>query len=209
MVKVYGYPKSRSLRITWLLEEMAQKYDYQTIDFAKGDHRAAAFLAINPAGKVPAIEDGELVISESAAIVAYLADRYSEGRLIPAAGSAQRARFDQWSYFVISELEQPLWTIGKHKFALPAEHRVAAIMATAQWEFQQALSLLSQGLADNDYLLGPQFSAVDILVAQTLLWGLWFKQPIEQPNLQAYIERLKSRPAMAAAAQRELQALPR
>lgn len=207
MVKVYGYPKSRSLRITWLLEEMAQEYDYQAVDFAKGDHRAAAFLAINPAGKVPAIEDGELVISESAAIVAYLADRYSAGSLIPAAGSAQRARFDQWSYFVASELEQPLWTIGKHKFALPAEHRLPTIMATAQWEFQQALSILSQGLGDNDYLLGERFSAVDILAAQTLLWGVLFKQPIEQANLQAYIQRLKSRPAMAAAALREQQAL--
>ncbi len=207
MVKVYGYPNSRSLRITWLLQEMGLEYDYQVIDFAKGDNRAPAFLAINPAGKVPVISDGELVMFESAAIMAYLADRYGDGVFIPPAGTPERGLYDQWSYFSACELEQPLWTIGKHKFALPAEHRLPEIFGTAGWEFQQALKILSQGLGDNEYLLGDHFSAVDILVAQTLNWGVMFKQPVEQPNLVAYLERLMARPARVAALQRETQAL--
>lgn len=207
MIKVYGSPNSRSLRITWLLQELGLDYDYQLIDFFKGDNRAPEFLAVNPAGKVPVITDGDLVMFESAAITSYLADRYSNGVLIPAAGSPERGLYDQWSYFVACELEQPLWTIGKHKFALPAEQRVAAIFGTAAWEFQKALKILSQGLGDNSYLLGDRFSAVDILAAQTLAWGIKFEQPVEQENLKAYLERLMARPAREAAAQRERSAL--
>ena len=81
------------------------------------------------------------------------------------------------------------------------------IQPTAAWEFQRALEILERGLGDNDYLVGNRFSAADILVAQTLQWGVVFKQPIEQPNLQAYRERLMSRPAMTKALAREKAAL--
>ncbi|MEH6470469.1 MAG: glutathione S-transferase family protein [Halopseudomonas sp.] len=207
MIKVYGYPNSRSLRITWLLEELGLDYDYQLIDFAKGDNRSPAFLAINPNGKVPAIDDDGLVLFESAAIVSYLADKYGDGSLIPALGTAARGLYEQWNSFAACELEQPLWTMGKHKFALPAEHRVPAIFATAEWEFQQALAVLSRGLGDNDYMLGDSFGAVDILVGHILNWGLKFKQPIEQANLNAYRERVMSRPAQVKALERETQAM--
>lgn len=207
MIKVYGFPNSRSLRITWLLEELGLDYQYQLIDFSKGDNRAPAFLAINPAGKVPVIEDDALVMFESAAIVTYLADKYGDGALIPAVGTAARGLFEQWSYFAVCELEQPLWTMGKHKFALPEEHRVKEIFATAAWEYQKALALLSQGLGEQDYLLGEAFTAVDILTAHTLQWGVKFEQPLEQANLNAYRERVMSRPARVKALARETQAL--
>lgn len=207
MLKVYGYPNSRSLRITWLLEELGLDYDYQLIDFSKGDNRAPAFLSMNPAGKVPVIQDNELVLFESAAIVSHLADSYGDSAIIPAVGSAARGLFMQWSYFAVCELEQPLWTMAKHKFALPAEHRVKEVFATAGWEFQQALKVLSQGLGEQDYLLGDSFTAVDILIAHTLQWGIKFEQPIPQANLNAYRERLMSRPARVKALARETQAL--
>jgi glutathione S-transferase len=207
MIKVYGFPNSRSLRITWLLEELGLDYAYQLIDFSKGDNRSPAFLAINPCGKVPVIEDDALVMFESAAIVSYLADKYSDSTLIPVGGSTQRGLFEQWSYFAACELEQPLWTIGKHKFALPADQRVKEIFPTAAWEFQKALALLSQGLGDQEYMLGDQFSAVDILIAHTLNWGVKFGQPVEQDNLNAYLKRVISRPAMAKALARETAAL--
>lgn len=203
MITVYGFPNTRSTRITWLLEELGEDYQYHLIDFMQGEHKSAEFLAINPAGKVPAIKLDDLLMTESGAIVSHLADSFADGGLIPAVGTMQRARYEQWSYFVLCELEQALWTMGKHRFALPEALRVAAVITTAEWEFQQALSLLSEGLGDGDYLLGEQFSAVDILAAHTLMWAEAFKQPIAQANLQAYLQRCMQRPALLKAKQKE------
>ena len=207
MIKVFGFPKTRALRVTWMLEELGLDYDYQLINFAKGESQSEAFLKVNPAGKVPAIEEDGVVMIESGAIVTYLADKFSSGELIPKPGTPERAKYDQWSFFALSELEQPLWTMGKHKFALPKDYRVAEILPTAAWEFQKAVKLLSDGLGDNDFILGDTFSAVDILIAHTLRWGISFKQPVDQDNLKAYLDRVESRPARSAADQRETQAL--
>ena len=140
MIKIYGYPQTRSRRLTWMMEELEQDYEFVLIDLMKGEGQSPEFLAVNPAGKVPAMADGELVLTESAAIINYLADKWPEKQLAPELGSPARGLFYQWSHFVMAELEQPLWTIGKHKFALPEEHRVEAIMPTASWEFQKALA---------------------------------------------------------------------
>ncbi len=207
MLTIFGYPQSRSLRATWLLEELGQPYDYQLVDLGKGDNRKPPYLAINPGGKVPALRDGELLLTESGAIASYLCDRFPQANLIPPAGSAARAHHEQWSFFAIGELEQPLWTMGKAKFALPEPQRVRAILPTAEWEFQRALAVLSQGLGDNDYILGERFQATDILLGHTLFWTAAFKQSVEQPNLQRYAERLQQRPALAAARLREEHAL--
>ncbi len=206
MFKVYGYKNTRSLRITWMLEELGLPYEYQVVDFAKGESKSPEYLAINPAGKVPAFEHDGFVILESAAVIAYLGDITESPKLVPTAGTLRRAKYDQWSYFAMCELEQPLWTIGKNKFALPKEHRCPEILPTAQWEFQQALQLLSRGLEEQEYILGDEFSGADILLSQTLMWGQAFKQPIEQSNLLAYLERIKGRPALARAIQREAEA---
>jgi len=203
MITVYSTPNSRGTRITWLLEELGQVYDYHLIDFSKGDGKSPEFLAINPAGKVPAIEDDGLVMTESGAIVTYLADKFGDAGLIPEVGSKARGKYEQWSYFVLCELEQPLWTMGKHKFALPKEQRVTEIFPTAAWELQKALQLFSDGLGDNDYMVENRFTAVDILLAHTLIWATRFEQPIEQANLQAYLKRLSSRPALKQARQKE------
>lgn len=206
-MKVYGYPNTRATRITWMLEELGQAYEFCLVDFKTGASQSPAFLAINPAGKVPALVDGDVVLLESGAIVAYLGDCSPASKLVPAAGTPLRAIYDQWSYFVLCELEQPLWTIGKHKFALPAERRCAEILPTAQWEFQKALDVFSKGLGSKPYILGENFSAADILLAQTLSWATAFKQPIEQDNLLSYFERLTARPALIRAQQRESAAL--
>ncbi len=203
MLTLYGYPDSRSLRVSWMLEELGVDYHYQLVDLAKREGQSPVYLAINPGAKVPALQDDQLVLTESAAIITYLGDKYPEQSLVPTAGSSQRAIYEQWSYFAISELEQPLWTMGKHKFVLPKERRVKEVLPTAQWEFQTALALLSQGLGEKDYILGDQFSAADILLGQTLLWGLAFKQAIEQANLQPYVDRLKQRPALVRALEKE------
>lgn len=203
MLKVYGFPKSRSTRITWLAEELNTPYEFHLIDLFKGDNRTPEFLAMNPSAKVPAVNDDGFVLTESGAIVTYLADKHEDEGLIPPAGTEARGLYEQWSYFALTELEQPLWTMGKHRFAIPEEYRVPEVLNTAAWEFQKVLDLFSQGLADKEYILGNQFQAVDILLAHTLMWGISFEQPVEQDNLKAYLERISSRAALARAAEKE------
>jgi glutathione S-transferase len=203
MITIYGSANSRSIRVTWMMEELGKDYQFSNIDFSKGESQSAKFLAINPAGKVPALSDNDLLLTESAAIVSYLGDKFQRTDLVPAAGTTDRGRYDQWCYFAMTELEQPLWTLGKHRFAIPAKYRVADIIPTAEWEFQQALKLFSLGLAENDYILGQQFSAADILLTQTLMWAAAFNQKIEQPNLRHYFEKIQQRPSLLSAQQRE------
>lgn len=208
MIKVYGFPNTRTLRVTWLLEELGLDYEYHLVNMMKGEAHSPDFLAINPGGKVPALEHEGAVLTESAAIVNYLASLKPDAELIPQS-AYRRALYDQWCYFAIGELEQPLWTIGKNKFALPKEHRCPEIFKTAEWEFQKALNLLSKGLGGHDYILGDHFSAADVLVAHCLFWGMAFKQPIEQENLKKYLGRVGVRPALSAARNREQSALPK
>ncbi|USA42883.1 glutathione S-transferase family protein [Spongiibacter taiwanensis] len=197
MITVYGLPRSRSTRVLWALEECNQAYTFMPLNFAEGQQRTDHYLSLNPGAKVPTLVDGDLVLTESGAIVNYVANRYGD-HLAPST-PADRAHYDRWCYFALTELEQPLWTMGKHRFALPAEQRVAAIMPTATWEHQKALNLFSQGLDDKPYILGDQFSGADILLGHTLMWGIAFKQPLEQANLQAYLDRIAQRPALQRA----------
>jgi glutathione S-transferase len=203
MIKLYGLPRSRSTRITWLLEELGLDYEYIALSPDKNGLKSPEYLAINPGGKVPTLVEGGVTLTESGAITAYLADKYSDNGLIPGAGTRERALYDRWSYFALCELEQPLWTIGKHTFALREDKRVPAVIPTAQWEFQHALKLLSEGLGDKPYILGDDFQAVDILLGHTLFWAMAFKQDIPQENLKAYAQRLQGREALQRASSRE------
>ncbi|GGJ04482.1 glutathione S-transferase [Shewanella hanedai] len=203
MIKLYGVPRSRSLRVSWALEELGLDWQYHFIDFAKGDSRSDAFLAVNPCGKVPALVENDLVITESAAIVLYLAEKYGDGNLLPQTGSDASALHHQWVSFIISELEQPLWTIGKHKFALPEVLRQQGMFAVAKWEFDKAAAIAEKWLPDSEFLLGDNLSAADILLGHTLLWATRFEQDIP-PKLTAYRDRVTSRPAMARALEKEV-----
>lgn len=201
MITLYSYPNSRSLRVAWTLEELGLEYACEHVDLRQGAHQSEAHLARHPDAKLPALSDGELTLFESVAICRYLAERYGEGRLMPE-DSAGRARLDQWLCFVIAELEQPLWTQAKHKFALPAERRVPAVLPTAAWEFQRALTALQRGFDGRGWLLGEAFTLADILLGHTLNWAHAFKQPLPEA-LEAYRQRCNERPALAAARSRE------
>ena len=202
-LKVYGFPNTRSLRVTWALEELGLDYEYHKVDLAGGETRTSEYREIHSGGKVPALVTEGGALSESLAIVNYLAALKPDAALVPEASPFKRALYDQWSLFALTELEQPLWTMGKHKFALPKDQRRQEIFATAEWEFQKALAIFSDGLGDKPYILGEEFCAADILLAHTLFWGMAFKQEIAQENLRAYMGRLGARPALAAARNRE------
>ncbi len=203
MIELFNYPDTRGIRVTWMLEELELEYEFNLVPFSGNGFASEEYLKINPGGKVPAIRDGDLILTESAAILAYLGDKFPEKKLVPPAGSAKRGKYDQWSYFVLSELEQPLWTKGKHKFMLPRDKRVPAVIETANWEFQNALSVLSKGLDGNEFILGDSFTAADILIAHTLSWAMTAKQPIEIQNVKDYAGRMLDREALQNARARE------
>ena len=201
MITLYSYPDSRSLRAAWTLEELGLDYACRHVDLVAGEGQGADYLARHPDGKVPALQDGELTLFESAAICRYLAERYGQGLLMPS-DSMQRARLDQWLFFIVTELEQPLWTLGKHKFALPRERRVPAVIPTAAWEFQRALAALQRGFDGEGWLAGDDFTIADILLGHTLSWARSAKQPLPDA-LEDYRRRCNARPAREAAHRRE------
>ncbi|MGO2006439.1 glutathione S-transferase family protein [Vreelandella alkaliphila] len=204
MITNYSFPNSRSLRVTWTLEELGLEYRCQHVVLDSGEGQTAEHLARHPDGKVPVIEDGELTLFESAPICRYLAEQYGDGRLLPES-AAERAQVDQWLSFIVTEIEQPLWLQAKHKFALPQDKRVPSVLPTAAWEFQRALLALERRYQGQETLVGEKFTLADIFLTHTLTWAASMKHRLPEP-LAAYRARHAERPALARAAEKEQEA---
>ena len=196
MIQLYGSGPSRSFRALWALEESGLGYDYFHTKIGQpieGGTRHASYLANNAQGKVPTLLDGELTLTESAAIVSYIASLVPDKQLIPT-DPALKAKYDEFCYFVLSDLEQPLWTTGKHKFVLPEEHRVEAVLKTARWEFKRSLKALDSYMEGHEFVIGDQFTGADILLAQTIHWAIRFEFDVPQVY-QDYRNTMYQRPA--------------
>ena len=170
-MKLYGMGQSRSFRALWALEESGLKYEYIAVTFGSSeDHgiKIYAYKNINFEGKVPTLVDEDLVLIESGAILNYIAAKCPDLNLMPNADIKQRAKYDELCCFVLTELEQGLWTNGKHRFALPEEQRVPDILTTATWEFNKAVKTLENMFDGNAYVLGDTFTIADIFLAQTI-----------------------------------------
>ncbi len=142
------------------------------IDLKQGEQKNPEFLKLNPNGKLPVLVDGELVLSESAAICTYIGERFPASGLVPPLEqSADRAHYFQWCFFAMSELEAPLWTMSKHARLLPEEQRIAAIAPVCVREFDRVASVLAQHMESREYAVGMQFTAADILLGGTLNWA--------------------------------------
>ena len=203
MLKIYGCPRTRSLRATWALEEAGVEYEFIKVDLRQGEGHKLPYLRINPAGKVTTLVDGDWILTESAAIVTYIGEKFPASRLVPTEIRA-RAEYFRWLSFTISELEQPLWTLAKHRFGLPEHLRVPAIEPTALWEFSKAARLLQHHLKGRDYVVGDHFTGADIMVSHALAWARGAEIALESEVLDAYADRILSRPALAEARRREL-----
>ncbi|MBR9905234.1 MAG: glutathione S-transferase family protein [Gammaproteobacteria bacterium] len=201
MITLYTFPQSRSLRAAWTLEELGLEYQCQHVALDKGEGQTAAHLARHPDGKVPVLEDGALTLFESAPICRYLAEQYGDGTLLPS-DPAARAQVDQWLSFIVTEVEQPLWNQAKHKFALPADKRVPAVLPVCAWEFQRALSALERRYNGQETLVGNTFTLVDLFLTHTLSWAIGMKHRLPEP-LMAYRARHIQRAAMAKAMEKE------
>jgi glutathione S-transferase len=202
-MRVFGHPKSRSTRVVWTLEEAGADYDFEKVDLMKGEARKPHYLEMNPLGKVPTLVDGDLVLTESAAICTYVAERFPAANLIPPAGTHAHSRYLSLCFFVIGELEQPLWTMAKHQFVLPEKLRVAAAIETARKEFERPTAALSNWLDGREYAVGDGFTVADVLIGHTLSWARSANVPLGHDVLETYVERILSRPALARARERE------
>jgi glutathione S-transferase len=203
MLKLYGCPNTRSTRVAWALEEAGADYDYEAVVLHKGEGRRPSFLRVNPAGKVPVLVDGDFVLTESAAICTYVGDLFPVSRLTPAFGTAERARYNQWMAFAIAEFEQPLWSVHKHRFALPKELRVSAVEQAARWEFGRACRVLEKGIGEKAFIVGGHFTAADIMLAQVIARAPSTGIEVASQLLKGYAERLLARPALDRAINRE------
>ncbi len=194
-MELYGVASSRARRALWTLEEIGAEFTFHRVDIGKGEHRQPAFLAINPNGKVPALVDGDITLFESGAICTHIAQRYPEASLLPEPGSRDAALCQQWLFWVVSELEQPLWNMAKHRFILPKELRLAAMAEVATYEWQRPSEILAAHLAGREYMVGDRFTLADIFVGHTLNWARGVKVDLGGEVTEGYLDRMLARPA--------------
>jgi len=195
MLRLFGSGASRWVKPYWLLRELKVPFEPVIVKLSTGEHKAQSYLRLNPFAKVPALEDGDFVLYESAAICNYLGEKFREGGLLPQ--GRDRAIYDQWISFITTELEQPLWRIIKHRYIYQESERLPAELELAARDFRKLSATLNE-LLPQDYLVGGRFSIADIAMAYTLKWAtlpsLGVKLLDDAPKLSEYLDRLTSRP---------------
>jgi glutathione S-transferase len=188
-LKLYHAFPSRSATVRWMLEEIGEPYEIERLDLKAADQAKPAYLAINPMGKVPALLDDGVVVTEVAAICCYLADAYPNAGLAPPIGDKRRGPYLKWLFYGPACVEPAM--IEK------ALGHPAAPRAMVGWaDYDTVMGVLQRALADGPYLLGEQFTAADVVIGATVRWGLLFKLLPELPEFAAYVARLSARPAM-------------
>ena len=200
-ITIYHFGQSRSLRVMWLLEEMGQPYELKSVPMAEVQQFAQSpeYLAVNPLGKFPAMQDGDMTMVESIAIMDYLMTKYDAGSLKPAADHPDLPAFLQWLHFGEAGIAPYLTMLMGHTVTLPEEQRVEGIARWGKKETMRCLDFVSKGLGARDYLCPSGFTAADISVFYMLLLLRLIKQFDDVPeNIKAYYDRLKQRPAWQA-----------
>jgi glutathione S-transferase len=192
MMKLYWSPRSRSFSSLWLMEEVGEPYERVLIDISTGAQRTIEFLAVNPMGKVPALQDGEATMAEAAAICAYVAERCPQARLAPPVGDIGRAKYLYWLFFVPGCIE-------------PAMVQVSTGMemntVAAGWgDAQRVFDVLDAALGQGSWILGDSFSAADIMIGSGLNYAVrLFKMMPTRPSFERYLDACAGRPAFQRA----------
>ncbi|MFI4934929.1 MAG: glutathione S-transferase family protein [Caulobacterales bacterium] len=190
----YTHPMSRGRIVRWMLEEVGAPYSTQILDYAT-TMKAPAYLAINPMGKAPAIRHGDTVVTEAAAICAYLADAFPEAGLAPPPGDKQRGPYFRWMFFAAGPLEADTSTRSLGFQIKPEQHRMAG------WGcHEDVLTGLETAISGRDFILGDRFSAADVYFGSHVSWGMQMRALEKRPVFEAYAARLAARPANARAA---------
>ena len=190
---LYHAAPSRSSIVRWMLEEIGEPYEIQLLSLSKGENRAPDYLAVNPMGKVPALRHGDAVITEAAAICAYLADEFPRAKLNVPLGDARRGPYFKWLFFGPSCIEPAMMD---RAFPRKEEARRAAL---GYGDFDTVIKVVADAVARGPYILGEQFTAADVVIGSTLRFGMLFKLLPEQPEFTVYTGRLAQRPALQRA----------
>lgn len=189
---------TRAARPRWMLEELGLPYELLRLDLSKGDQRSPTHLAFHPHGKVPALEVDGLVMIESAAMVHWLADRHPEAGLAPAAGTVERALYEQWMFYAMASAEPPIEQYFAHTRRLPEDKRDPRLAEDAKGKVRQVADVVTRALAGREHLLGA-FSAADIVLGSVMIWARSMKLLEEFPVVLAWCDRLQARPAFKRA----------
>ena len=192
MMKLYGFAPTRSLRALWGLKELGLEFEFIPVNLQAGENRRPEFLALNPAGKVPVLVDGDLVLTESAAIVLYLAEKYPEKMLMPTR-LEQRAQVYRWVMFAMTELEQPLWRMAKHTFLYPEHKRLPLDIDLAREDFTAMAAVLERHMQGRRYIVGDHVTVADCVTAYLMDWANEHHLLDGLPNLKAYLQRMYQR----------------
>lgn len=187
MYEVFGTTTSRAFRVLWALEELGQPY---TLIPAKP--RDPVITAVSPSGKVPALRVEGDVLTDSTAIMTYLADKH--GGLLAPAGTLARAQQDSVVHAIIDEVDAVLWTGARHGFVLPEEHRVPEVKPSLKWEFNRNVSRLADRIT-TPFAAGDRFTIADILLTHCLNWSISAKFEYESEKMKAYAKEMRARPA--------------
>ena len=199
MLKLHFAPQSRAVRTAWLLEELDLPYELNAMAFHPNDLKSDQHRARHPLGRIPVLEDGDVMIYESGAIAEYILERHNNGGLKPQPGDDNYPIYLQWFHYCEGMVMPPINTIVVHTILLPEERRDATVLGQAQRLLLKSLEPVEADMANKDYLAGD-FSAADTMLGHSILMtdrmGLLAGN---FPNLSAYVARLKARPALQKA----------
>jgi len=189
----YTHPMSRGRIARWMMEEVGKPYRTEVMEHA-ASMKSPAYLAVNPMGKVPALTHGEVVVTEAAAICAYLADAFPELGLAPPLGDKRRAPYFRWMFFAAGPVEGAMAARALGAEVKPEQKRMVG------WgDHADLLHGLESAVTGRDFIVGDSFSAADVYFGSSVIWGMQFGTIEKRPVLEAYAERLKSRPAYVRA----------
>ena len=199
MLKLHFAPNSRAVRTLWLLEELGLPYELNRMDFHPKDLKSDAHRARHPLGRIPVLEDGEVMIFESGAIAEYIIERHSDGALKPSADAANYPDYLQWFHYCEGMVMPPINTIVVQTILLPPERRDETALGQAQRLLAKAVQPVEEAMVGKEYLAGD-FSAADTMLGHSIMMAERMGIVNDaHPNLQAYTKRLKARPALQKA----------
>ena len=191
----YTNPMSRGRIVRWMLEEIGEPYDTQLLEYGSS-MKSADYLAINPMGKVPALRHGDVIVTEAAAICAYLADAFPDRGLAPPPGSPERGAYYRWLFFGAGPVEAAV-TARALGLLAPADRKAMV----GYGSYEEVIDTLEQAVSARDYLCGDQFSGADLYVGAQIGWGMMFGTIEKRDAFETYFARLQSRPAARRASE--------
>ena len=184
-MKLYFNPQSRAVIAKWMLDECGAKYEIVPIDFNKREHKAPEFLKINPAGKLPALVDGDAKVFEGAAICMYLADKFPEAELAPKIGAPERGRYLSLMVYSTAQIEPAMGD---------AIMKVETAPQRGWANFETVKDVVEGELGAGPYLFDEQFTAADVMIGSMFIWKRMLGMPEDRPKLETYVDRLLARP---------------